>query len=269
MQLPSASFLGYNGFSKQINGCSILLTSYEAISEFEEWHSHQNSSISLLLSGAYNEEFGGKVKYRIPGDIKFIPEGQIHRCTNYATGTLTINLDLGPFFAGQTASTSECIEKMIAQQEPQSKFILLKLFKEIQDKDSYVEASAQLLLYELLCPPDNRKAPPSDKKKKPKWVAAIREQLNDGWDDKPDLGQLTRIAGIHPVSLSRYFPQYFGMTLSAYMRQLKVDRSLTLIRSSQLSLTGIAYKCGFADQAHFTRVFKQTTGFLPKDFKKI
>ncbi|MEW6737177.1 MAG: helix-turn-helix domain-containing protein [Acidobacteriota bacterium] len=42
-----------------------------------------------------------------------------------------------------------------------------------------------------------------------------------------------------------------------------------MIKNSQMSLTEIALHCGFADQSHFTRNFKEITGFLPKEFRKI
>lgn len=269
MQLPSADFLGYNQFSKYINGSSVWLTDYAANPKLEEWHSHQNASLSLLLSGTYLEELGGKTHCRVPGAIKYIPEGQSHRCSKYAIGTRNINLDLSPALFKETATTSEHIEKLLANQAPQSKFALLRLVSEIQDTDNYLEASAQLLLYELLLPQDKGKPHVKQAKKVPRWVTSIKEQLHDGWNTNPELWQLASTAGIHPVSLSRYFPHYFGMTLSEYMRQLKIDGSLALIRSSQFSLTAIAYRCGFADQAHFTRTFRKLTGFLPKDFKKI
>jgi AraC family transcriptional regulator len=42
-----------------------------------------------------------------------------------------------------------------------------------------------------------------------------------------------------------------------------------MLKNTRLSLTEIAYTCGFADQGHFTRTFKAATGFLPKTFRKI
>ncbi|MFV8347795.1 AraC family transcriptional regulator [Flavobacterium sp. ZB4P13] len=35
------------------------------------------------------------------------------------------------------------------------------------------------------------------------------------------------------------------------------------------SLTDISFECGFADQSHFIRTFKQQTGFLPKKFQNL
>jgi AraC family transcriptional regulator len=55
--------------------------------------------------------------------------------------------------------------------------------------------------------------------------------------------------------------------LGEYLRKLKVQKSIALIKNSELPLTEIAYLCGFSDQSHFTKVFKETLGFLPKEFR--
>jgi AraC family transcriptional regulator len=53
------------------------------------------------------------------------------------------------------------------------------------------------------------------------------------------------------------------------MRRLKIEKSLYLLKDSSFSLTEIAAECGFSDQSHFIRTFKQLTGFLPNSYKKI
>jgi AraC family transcriptional regulator len=53
------------------------------------------------------------------------------------------------------------------------------------------------------------------------------------------------------------------------MRKLRVEKAMALMVSSHQSLTEIAYVCGFADQSHFIRIFKQHTGFLPKQYQKL
>jgi AraC family transcriptional regulator len=53
------------------------------------------------------------------------------------------------------------------------------------------------------------------------------------------------------------------------MRRLKVERALTLIHQPGTSLAAVAYECGFADQSHFGRVFREMTGFQPVTYKQL
>jgi AraC family transcriptional regulator len=45
---------------------------------------------------------------------------------------------------------------------------------------------------------------------------------------------------------------------------LRIERSKFLIRSGKIGLKEIASQLGFADQGHFTRLFKRETGLTPK-----
>ena len=103
----------------------------------------------------------------------------------------------------------------------------------------------------------------------PQWARLLRSILNDRWNENILLHELASLVQVHPVTISKFFPKYFRCTLGEYVRKLRIEKATTLILKSQLSLTDIAHQCGFFDQSHFIRVFKQTTGFLPNTYKKI
>ena len=102
-----------------------------------------------------------------------------------------------------------------------------------------------------------------------RWTSKIREILYDKWSEYPSLTELAMETRTHPVTISKHFRQYFSCTLGEYTRKLKVEKAMTLMKSTKSSLTGIAYTCGFADQSHFSLVFKQQTGFLPKEYQRL
>ena len=266
MENLQQSFLGYNHLVKPVNGSKVALTTYEHNAGFEDWHAHENASISLLLSGTYEEDLSGKQFKRIPGDLKFIAAGEVHRCNKYAPGTRKINLDLHTNLLEQSTALADQLSSRAPQTLP-AKFTLLKLYHELDDMGSHSATSAELLLYELFNP-----IHPAGIKKHntiPLWAFRLKELLNDEWDKPFQLDDLSTRLGVHPVTISRYFPLYFSSTLGNYIKQIKVDKALALIKGTPLPLTEIAYTCGFADQAHFTRIFKAVTGYLPKEFRKV
>ena len=105
--------------------------------------------------------------------------------------------------------------------------------------------------------------------KSPFWVKSLNELLNDCWNENPNLQDLSQILNLNPITISKHFPKYFGCTLGEYMRRIKINRSLSLIQSKNTNLTEISFQCGFSDQSHFIRTFKNQTGFLPKQFQKL
>lgn len=104
---------------------------------------------------------------------------------------------------------------------------------------------------------------------RPGWVNIIHELLQDRWNEQVTLQELSFAANVHPITISKHFPKYFSCILGEYMRKLKIEKALTLIKSTSFDLTVIALTCGFADQSHFIRTFKQITGFLPRQFQKL
>jgi AraC family transcriptional regulator len=123
----------------------------------------------------------------------------------------------------------------------------------------------QLLLLELL----NPSVRTNSYNKLPLWVKTLEQVLHDRWNENISLQELAILSGVSPITISKQFPFYFNDTLGCYMRKLKIEKALSLIKSTNLRLTEVAFECGFADQSHFIRTFKQLTGFLPKSFRKL
>jgi AraC family transcriptional regulator len=238
----------------------VVPTTYIPGKELEEWHSHGQASISLLLRGTHDEYLYGKHLKRVPGDLKFVPAGEFHRCDRYEPGTLKMNISLRSSLVN--ALGADHLDNLCAT-KLDIKFGLIKLYHEMEDTSTYAGASAQMLLNSLLYPQSKKN------QKVPLWVARLKELLQDEWNTNSTLEELARKIGVHPVTISRYFAHYFSGTLSEYMRKIKIERSLALMNNGSIPLTEIAFRCGFADHAHFTRTFKALTGYLPKQFRKL
>jgi AraC family transcriptional regulator len=177
--------------------------------------------------------------------------------------TVKINLEFTPVFFSGTGLSSAAVGYI--SRGYLNKLTLIKLYRESWEEKMPVSASSQLLLLQLF----NKLAVNSTVKTKPMWVEKLKELLHDEWHSNFDLSYLSVVLGVHPVTISKWFPYYFNVTLSEYLRLIKLDKAIFMLKNTRLSLTEIAYTCGFADQGHFTRTFKAATGFLPKTFRKI
>ena len=83
------------------------------------------------------------------------------------------------------------------------------------------------------------------------------------------LKEFSNELGINPSYLSRKFSEHFdNLNFGEYIRKVRIEKAITLIQSTNYSLTEIAYLTGFSDQSHFTRIFKQHTGKNPSVFRK-
>lgn len=104
----------------------------------------------------------------------------------------------------------------------------------------------------------------------PKWVNYIKqlEEYNPYDLFKLNLKKIASINNLNASFLSREFPKYFdNLTFKNYIVHIKIKAAINLLKNTNMSLTDIAFKLGFADQSHFTRVFKKNTHTKPRDFR--
>ena len=72
--------------------------------------------------------------------------------------------------------------------------------------------------------------------------------------------QLASILHVNRVQLSREFKAQFGVTISEYLRNIRMQKSLELLRSSNMSLEAIAAACGYSSADYLGKVIKNATG---------
>jgi AraC-like DNA-binding protein len=70
------------------------------------------------------------------------------------------------------------------------------------------------------------------------------------------------------VYLCRTFSEHFNCTLGEHIRKLRVLRGWQLLAIGDATLAEVASLSGFADQSHFTRVFKSHFGLAPGEYRR-
>jgi AraC-like DNA-binding protein len=75
-----------------------------------------------------------------------------------------------------------------------------------------------------------------------------------------DCAAAARLSNSH---FRRAFKVTFGLTFFRYVNQRRIERAQELMVMTEQPLCQIAEQCGFADQSHFTRVFRRLVGPSP------
>ena len=68
--------------------------------------------------------------------------------------------------------------------------------------------------------------------------------------------------------LSALFVKNKNVKFKEYLNTLRINRALEMIGDTDLSVTEISKKCGYADPLYFSKVFKKTTGVTPTEYRK-
>jgi AraC-like DNA-binding protein len=69
-----------------------------------------------------------------------------------------------------------------------------------------------------------------------------------------------------PRYLQKLFLQHTGIPPKLFGKINRFQQSLRLMNKKEISLTSIAYDCGYFDQSHFIREFKSFTGLTPSAY---
>ena len=102
----------------------------------------------------------------------------------------------------------------------------------------------------------------------PAWLTRAKDLLHDCAFESLKLSQIARDVGVHPAQLSREFRNFFKVTPGEYLRELKVDAAAKRLTETNMALADVAHCSGFADQAHFTRVFQRHRRMSPSAYRR-
>ncbi len=84
--------------------------------------------------------------------------------------------------------------------------------------------------------------------------------------DRVNIGEMARAVGVDLSTLIKRFKAHFGLTPYRYFLNRKAMLSQKLLMNYEGDIARAAHEAGFADQSHFTRVFKQLVGTTPGRF---
>ena len=228
-----------------------------------DWHFHQNPHYSHILSGGSKEIREGEIQVQTQGDGLYYFPGIPHQNIQYLAGTRIFNLEMDKDFFIKHELMIPAEAQMFSDRLKANTTGLLAILKEHRLDEQHSGLAIEHLCVKLVA------AASEHIKHYPEWTRKIVDVLNYNLNANLSLVQLAHAVQIHPVTLSKYFSKYFNCTLGEYIRKLKVDKALKMIRTGNFTLTEITYACGFADQSHFTKSFLLFTGMLPKYYRNL
>ena len=97
------------------------------------------------------------------------------------------------------------------------------------------------------------------------WAAPLgplRDYMRTHLNEAIPTATLVEISGLTPSHCIRAFGHQFGLPPHAYHVQLRLAAACELLAQGE-RVAAVAYDCGFADQSHLSRKFRETYGLAP------
>lgn len=263
--LPKGQFYGQTTETVYLDGITLTDTAYTH--DKVDWHFHENPYFTFILQGNLIEGNKKEVHHCSAGTVLFHNWQEPHYNIKPHGFTRGFHIELEQKWTDGFTFDLQHLQGNILVANPNHKLLLYKIFKESKLNDNARNLSIQGLLLQTLTGIQHSQE--NALKDKPSWVNQVGDLLHDQCTESISLTQLAQAVGIHPVHLSRDFSRYFHCSFGEYIRKIKIEKSLPLISNLKHALTDIAFECGFADQSHFIRCFKDIMGISPLAYRKM
>lgn len=95
----------------------------------------------------------------------------------------------------------------------------------------------------------------------------VMQHVRDHLHEDLTLPDAAAVAMLTPTYLAHLLRQQTGRTFTHLVTERRVERAKVLLVTSNERVRDIATRCGFHDEAYFTRRFRQWTGVTPRQYR--
>ena len=96
---------------------------------------------------------------------------------------------------------------------------------------------------------------------------SVAEVMQNNFAFNLTLKEFAKLACRSLPTFKRDFKKVFNSTPAKWVLKKKLELARELLEDTSKSIAEICYECGFENQTHFSRVFKEKTGTSPSQFR--
>ncbi len=101
----------------------------------------------------------------------------------------------------------------------------------------------------------------------PRQIRAVQSYVEEHLQRSIALADLAAAAGLSSFHFLRAFKLSVGVTPCQYVLDRRMERAMSLLQSSELSIGEIGLCVGFEHSSHFTRAFRRAMGIAPSTYR--
>lgn len=235
-------------------------------------HFHNEFEFYYLTSGKGNYFIDDKSYKILPGDMILVPEGVIHR-TNYSHEEHSRMLIECSYHFIPEEVRGQLSRIGYLYRNPTISKEILAIFKKVEDEyknpDEYsleaLKAHMRLLCYILVRNQNTVESPDG----KNAIVDNIVVFIKNSFHTDITLSAMAKEHFISSEHLSRIFKNETGFGFNEYLTLVRLQHAQNLLKHhNEMSISEVAYACGFNDSNYFSDKFKKMYGIAPLRYSK-
>ena len=246
------------------------------------FHWHTNLEMIRVLEGELSLTLDNRTRVLRAGEIAFINSETVHGATPNDSSYQCIVFNLAFLKTGNSLCDG-FIDNLLSHSAYLTEFprdsavtkIVNDIFDELANEKDGAPFKAIGLYHTLLGEIQekelfNSHLPLSsvhDEKKVVK-LKTVLKFIRENFDKDITLEDMSAVAGFSGKYFCKFFKDMTGTTPVNYLLTYRIERAARKLLGSDLSVTQIAYDCGFNDLSYFIKTFKTFKKVSPKDYRK-
>ena len=230
-------------------------------------HMHRHYEVIYVQDGEVVVELDGRKETAKTGQMAFVPSNAIHAYDTPVHSLVDVcifSADFVPLFA-QHISTKQEENCVFSCRPAVREFAERELFCIDRIPDLFTtKAALYAVAGEILA---NIRFHTTTEKHEI-LLNRLIQYIAEHYRDELSLKSAAAALGYEPHYLSRCFHKSIPMHFSNYVNLFRVDAATEQLRSSDLSITDIAFNSGFKSIRTFNRAFKEITGQNPHFYQR-
>jgi len=232
-------------------------------------HTHESWSVGLVESGSTRFTLCDASHAASAGQLVVIGPGLPHACNPDTTSGISYRMFyLAPgWLAGATPDNAPPRFAKPVLDDPDLFALFGQLFDALfqgadaGDRQALLLSALRLLVARHAIQPGQSDGSRAENPA----VAKARKRLAANVGNFVPLGELAQSAGLSPHHFLRVFKAATGLPPHAYQIQQAVEHAKRLLAGGA-PISQTALDAGFADQSHFSRIFREFTGATPRQY---
>nr|WP_238356594.1 AraC family transcriptional regulator [Kribbella italica] len=249
------------------------------------WHFHQEYELTLITSGIGTRYVGTDVQPYRPGDLVLLGPDLPHTFASepdqdgpaeavvaqfredflgpgffglpqfHELAVLLASSSRGVLFSGAPEAVLEILRELPALDSPAAQTIrALEALRLLACSGEGVEISG----------PGYTAAPDTALRDR---IDKVCGYLRQEHTRRLDLAEIAAVVHMAPTSFSRFFRRAMGLTLTEYLNRLRVETACRLLTSTELPITEVASRSGYANLSNFNRRFHELKRMTPRAYR--
>lgn len=277
-------------FNRSLNDFPVFCQTKREIEMMEFMHAHDGYEFHFSLSSVGIARIENIEYEFVPGKLTIIRPQAYHRIqTTQTSEYLRVILSIEESYLASLAEQAPMIHDTITawfpneqvesmqlllgiREEAESVLYLLRtLEKEIEQKKPYFELIVRARLIELFVLL-GRKAQQSSQSLPlsipyQQLMNKVADYISNHLADPLSTADLAAQFHLSRSYLHKLFKQHTDYSPHQYQMLQRINQAKSLLSDSNEPITSIAITLGFRETAHFSRCFKEITGFTPSFFR--